>query len=192
MSMEKALTIIQGEHRTLGALLLCFETLVNQIEKGEREPDFEILRAICMYLDSFLDTFHHPKEDRYLFPAVVRRHPGAESLVRELQQQHDEGQQLSAALRSSLADYEARGAQAFPRYRDNALVLITFERKHAHREERELLPLAHQFLQVEDWQPIAEAFAAHDDPLFGGHPLQHFRRLSALIMNMFLVGEPLL
>ncbi len=118
MSIEKAPIIIQREQRTLGTLLLCFETRVNQIETREREPDFGIPQAISMHLDAFLDTFHHPKE-RHLFPAVVRRHPCAAPLVHELQQ-------LCAALRSSLADSEARGAHAFPRCRDNALVLITF------------------------------------------------------------------
>ena len=32
MPMAKALSIIQAEHRTLGALLLCFERLVQQID----------------------------------------------------------------------------------------------------------------------------------------------------------------
>ncbi len=192
MPMAKALSIIQAEHRTLGALLLCFERLVQQIDAEEREPDFEILRAINMYLDSFLDRYHHPKEDRYLFPAVAQRCPEAEPLIAPLQSQHREGQELAATLKDNLAAFEGRGSSAFAAYRDSANRVIVFERRHAHCEERELLPLAHRHLTDADWGPIAEAFAAHDDPLFGGHPEQHFRRLSALIMNMFLVGEPLL
>ncbi len=188
----KAISIIQAEHHNLGAVLSCFGALLHEIETKDTKPNFDLFRAILHYLDSFLDRFHHPKEDEYLFPAICRRYPKAEKLVQGLKDEHTEGLKLIKELRTALSVYESSGKTAFPKFRNTSKNYIDFQRQHAYKEERELLPLAREHLVAEDWESIDAAFAANDDPLSGEKPREQYARLSELILNVFLFGDPLL
>lgn len=188
----KAISIIHAEHRNLGAVLLCFEALVHGIEQKDKEPDFHLFDAILTYSDSFLDRFHHPKEDEYLFPAVCRRYPQSRKLVQELKEEHAKGIKLMNELRNALSIYKSGGKPAFGRFRDAAHNYISFERQHVYKEERELLPLACEHLTSEDWESIDATFCANEDPLFGEKPRKQYAQLSKLILNIFLFGDPLL
>jgi hypothetical protein len=46
------------------------------------------------------------------------------------------------------------------------------------------MPLAEKSLTRADWRPIAAAFQANEDPLFGARPRAEFQRLFQLIVNM--------
>ena len=88
-----AISIIKSEHKNLQAVLYSLEKLIEEIDSG-RQPDFSIFHGLFTYLDRFLDRFHHPKENLYLFPKLLARAPETEGLVRELGQQHAEGEIL--------------------------------------------------------------------------------------------------
>jgi len=188
----KALSIIQAEHRNLGIVLMSFECLVHNIEDKNEKPNIQLFRAILLYIEDFLQCFHHPKEDDYLFPALVHRYPEAKELVQQLKDQHQHGVELTEALKEALSAYDSKGATAYPKFRDAADNYIRFERMHAYKEEEELLPLAREYLTSEDWEPIDRAFSDHDDPMFGDKIRQQHQQFRTLILNMCLFGEPLL
>ena len=64
---RQAKQIIEQEHRSLAAVLHGMLYSVREIRYVRGEPDFILLGAMIDYVDSFLDRFHHPKEDEYLF-----------------------------------------------------------------------------------------------------------------------------
>lgn len=140
----KAISIIQAEHRNLGAVLTCFGWLVGEIEKKDTEPDFCVCHAIVHYLDSFLDRFHHPKEEEFLFPAICRRYPKAEQFVEGVRGEHLEDAELLKELGTALSVYESSATPAFTTFLNAARHYIDFERQHVYKEERELLPLARE------------------------------------------------
>ena len=115
----------------------------------------------------FLDRFHHPKENEFLFPRVLARDPKAEALVRELGQQHTEGEILFTALLKALSAYEFIGDAEYPAFRDAVGRYTEFEREHAKLEEAELLPRAEAVLESADWKEIDTAFGDNQDPMFG-------------------------
>lgn len=180
----KALEIIYGEHRNLGSVLFCLGSLVTEIETHNVKPDFRVFHAIANYIESFLDQYHHPKEDEFLFPAIVRQYPRAEPLIDELEKQHTSGTELLQRLRRKLATYEYAGADAFIPFRDATRDYINFQREHIRKEETEVLPLAREHLQVSDWKPIDEAFLAHTDPLFGQARKKEFEALYSTIIRL--------
>jgi branched-chain amino acid transport system ATP-binding protein len=179
-----ALAIILGEHRNLGSVLFCLGSLVTDIEKHNANPDFRVFHAITNYVESFLDKYHHPKEDEFLFPAIARQYPRAVPLIDELEEQHIRGTELLHRLRKKLATYEYVGTDAFIPFRDAARDYINFQREHIRKEETEVLPLAREHLQVSDWKPIDEAFLRHEDPLFGDARKKEFETLYSLIVRL--------
>ncbi len=179
-----AIAVVQGEHRNLGSLLSCVRMLARDIEEQGSEPDFRLFHAVVNYLDSYLAQFHHPKEDRYLFPAVRRRCPQAAPILDDLEADHVRVVDLLHGLRRALAAYEYEGQGGFAAFRDALEEYIEFEREHARKEERSILPLAREHLTAEDWREIDAAFSSNADPLFGEDRQQDYEQLYKKIANL--------
>lgn len=186
-----ALTIIRREHRDLGMTLLSFESHLNDIGTGKHEPDTTFFRAVINYLESFLNRFHHPKEDEYLFPALLERYPASETLINALQNDHRNGDVYCQRLGDTLTKYESDQVR-LEEFQQSALEYIRYERRHIKKEETELLPLARKYLDESDWEPINKAFSANDDPMFGDRQQQQYARLYNLINKVCIYGDPLL
>jgi hemerythrin-like domain-containing protein len=178
----RAIAIIKSEHKNLGAVLYSLEKLIEEIDKG-KHPDFTIFHGLLTYLDRFLDRYHHPKENLYLFPKLLERAPDTEALVRELGQQHTEGELLFIEMLKALSAYEFSGAAEFPHFRETVLKYTEFERNHAMKEEKEILPRAKKALLATDWEEIDAAFGENRDPMFGQDWNDEFSGLFDSIVN---------
>jgi branched-chain amino acid transport system ATP-binding protein len=172
----QSIAIIKNEHRNLGAVLYSLDRLVEQIEEG-KQPKFEVFHGLLTYIDRFLDRFHHPKENDYLFPALRRRVPASAAVLDELEQQHRDGERMFNDVLKALSAYEFAGDKEFAAFRDAVYRYTKFEKEHALKEEREVIPLAEEKLEQEDWEVIDAAFSGNRDPMFGKVPSRLFNKL---------------
>ena len=178
----QAISIIKSEHKNLGAVLYSLEKLIEEIDSG-KHPDFPIFHGLFTYIDRFLDRYHHPKENHHLFPKLLKRAPETEALVRELGQQHSEGEILFVEMLKALSAYEFSGEAEYPRFRETVLHYADFERRHAQMEENEVLTRARDVLLPEDWEEIDAAFEENEDPLFGSKWDNEFSELLNKLIN---------
>lgn len=178
----RAISIIKSEHKNLAAVLYSLEKLIEEIDNG-KQPDFSIFHGLFTYLDRFLDRYHHPKENLYLFPKLLARAPETESLIRELGQQHTEGEILFVEMLKAMSAYEFSGKSGLPLFRDCVLKYVEFERNHARKEESEILPRAREALNESDWEEIDAAFAENEDPMFGKNSESEFSNLLSQLVN---------
>ena len=79
----KTIEIIQSEHQNLRAVLYSLEQLLALIDQG-KQPHFSAFHGLLTYIDRFLDRYHHPKENEYLFPALLKRDASSADLIKEL------------------------------------------------------------------------------------------------------------
>jgi branched-chain amino acid transport system ATP-binding protein len=188
----KAVAIIKAEHRNLESVLFTLGHLVKEIEKNKAVP-LNVFHGIIYYLDSFLDKYHHPKENKYLFPALLERHPESRQIIEELGKQHGRGERMLLDVVKTLSAFEFLGDSGFAGFRDAVQDYIEFERTHIHLEETEILPMAKQYLSDSDWIPIEKAFLCNEDPLFGTAPSTEFQTLfhslSSLIPAPYGLGS---
>jgi branched-chain amino acid transport system ATP-binding protein len=175
--MADALAIISREHRNLGSLLICLESLIEDIEERHLVPDFAVFDLMFDYFASYLDRYHHPKEDAHLFRALRTRDPGAAAVIDALQAEHEREPAMLAKMTGAMADYRVEGEPAFQRFRNAAKAYIEFERRHAATEEADIFERARRHLTADDWAEINAAFQANDDPLFGDAPAARYRAL---------------
>lgn len=182
--MAEAIGIIQAEHRAYAAVLDSLDNLVRDIETRGRSPDFELFHLILEYIRDFIDRYHHPKEDHYLFKALRQRAPEVLPALEALEDEHKRGPELIRALDWALREYQGLGATAYSCFRDAARQYLAFERAHMRREETEIIPLARVRLTAEDWQVIDAAFTENDDPVFGAAPTKRFEKLFSTIVAM--------
>lgn len=182
--MVEAIAIIQAEHRAYAAVLDCLNNLLQEIESRGRSPDFELLHLILEYIRDFIDRYHHPKEDHYLFKALRRRAPEISPAIEALEDEHRRGPELTLALDWALREYQGLGVSAYARFRDTARQYLSFERAHMRREETEIIPLARARLTKDDWQLIDAVFTEDADPVFGVVPKKRFQKLFSTIVAM--------
>lgn len=178
----RAIQIIKSEHQNLGATLYSLEKLLDEIDDW-KQPDFKVFHGLLTYIDRFLDRYHHPKENEFLFPRLLARAPDCESLIRKLEQQHTEGEILFNAMLKALSAYEFLGDAEYHNFREAVRRYTEFEREHALLEEREVLPRAEEALEDEDWAEIDAAFGENEDPMFGTEWKNEFSELFDKLVN---------
>lgn len=176
--MKKAVAIIREEHRRYGSVLGLVRNLLEDAAEAQRSLDPELLERAFDYVEEFIDQYHHPKEDDFLFRAVRRRSREANSLVEALEAEHVAGNRMLTELRAALAAWrETRSELDFEVFRDLTRTYIDFEAQHAMKENNELIPIAERVLTYEDWAAVDAAFENNDDPAFGAAPQARFANL---------------
>lgn len=175
--------IIRSEHFEINLVLTCLENLVEALQRGAWKPDFELLFLILDYIESFPITFHHPKEEDYLFKAIRCRSPETGPVLDQLCDEHALGLDLIGDLGTSLESYIGSPAARVCFY-DAVKSYVSHERAHMQREEREILPLALQVLSRDDWREIDAVFEQNDHPLFGPRRQEIFDSLFSLILRL--------
>ena len=180
--MTLAYRIIRSEHYEINLVMRCLDNLSAALYRETWKPDFDLLRLILDYVESFPATFHHPKEEDYLFEAIRRRRPGSAGILDKLRADHIEGLTLIGELRESLGTYVDRPA-ARRWYCHAARNLARHEQEHMRREERTVLPLSLEVLSRDDWAEINAAFEQNCDPLLGAQRRKNFDQLFALILR---------
>ncbi len=180
--MTLAYRIIRSEHYEIELVMRCLHKLADALLREAWRPDFDLLFLILHYVESFPATFHHPKEEDYLFKAVRLRSPDSGPILDELCNDHAEGLDLISELRDSLEIYVGRPA-ARGWFHDAAKKYARHEREHMRREERTVLPLALQVFSKEDWVEIDAAFERNEHPLLRAGRRENFDKLFALILR---------
>ena len=181
--MNKAITILRDEHRSLAAVISGLKDLARMVQEATQRPDFRALRAMLRYIDEFPERQHHPKEDRFLFARLLARLPSAQPLIDELQAEHVAGVHRMRELERSLLFLEDRWPHGTREFRQQVDDYAQFHWGPMRKEEEQLLPLAEAHLTKADWLSIEEAFSANNDPL-GGLQEKSFQALFSRIASL--------
>ncbi|MGQ0523213.1 MAG: hemerythrin domain-containing protein [Betaproteobacteria bacterium] len=180
---EIAAATIKQEHHTLSVVVEMAQRLLADIERQHAVPDFALFAAALLYIDDFPDRCHHPKEDKYLFDALRRRTTAFDSVLDELQADHVRSSQMLTYMERALVRYQAGRVDGLSRFKDAVDAYAVLLSQHM-RSEEELLDRARDILTEEDWQRIAAAFEANDDPMTGANGREEFRKLYLRILTL--------
>lgn len=183
-SATRAIALIKHEHRSLARMLGAIQLMVAHYRHDGTERNFELFDAMLRYIENVPNLLHHPKEDKVLFPPLLRFTAGEKQLVAELEFEHSTGARRLASLR-----------RAFHAFRDgvvNGPILLTaaadefteFYRAHMNKEERQLLPLAAARFTTAEWQRVESAFGDKSDPLFGADIADDYQQLYQCIIEL--------
>lgn len=182
--LNRALAIIQDEHRSLGAVLHGLRFLVREMTEKGSAPDFKLLWAMLYYMEAFSERLHNPREDAYLFARLRERTHAADAILATLERQHAESADHLRALEQTLGHLEAGMPGGLAAFSKAAATLMEEAWEHMSLEEKVVIPLAKQHLTAADWVGIAEAFGDNGDPRFGAKPDHEFRDLFTRIVNL--------
>ena len=177
-----ALQIIRDEHAAVSAVL---RSLLQMLERGPGDtPErfFDVLRAMLFYIDEFPERLHHPKESELLFPRLARVAPELMPVIRRLEADHMKGEGRVRELQHMLLAWELLGDMRRAAFSEAAQEYVRFYLDHMRVEETEVLPVALDKLDEDDWAALNAAFRQERDPLAGGEPDPRYDRLFTRIV----------
>lgn len=173
----RALEIIRDEHQALAAMLRSLSMLLSHARRHGALPDFDVLRAMLLYIDEFPERLHHPKESDLLFPMLRARAPGLGPVIDRLEAEHARGEHAIRSLEHALLAFEVMGPSRRDAFEAEVQRYVGFYLEHMATEEQELLPSARQLFTAADWATLDAAFEANRDPLTGHEPADDYRAL---------------
>ena len=143
--------ILRAEHQVILAALASLETAAARLAAGGALPAGWWERGID-FLRAFADKNHHAKEEKSLFPALVKAGvPSEGGPVAVMLGEHEQGRALIRAM--AAGGSPAERASAGRRY-------VALLREHIAKEDGVLWPMAESVLDDRAMQAVARAFEA--------------------------------
>lgn len=174
--MNKAIGIIQDEHRSLAAVLHAMRQILVKAGKQNVEPDADLLGQLLFYIREFPEKLHHPKEDAYLFSRLRQRTSVTDDAMATLEAQHAD-HAIFKALEAAWQNLGEAGKAGVERFSIALENFTNSQWEHMRLEEQVILPAAKEHLLPADWMEIAAAFDKNGDPRFGAEPSGEFSSL---------------
>jgi len=171
----EALSIIKDEHRNLWRIAITLDRVIADME-ADGKVDHAFLGSVFDYFEQFVDHFHHPKEDDFLFRLLRQRCPQAAPVLDRLDAEHRNAPTNLRGLRDKLAG-AASGRTPVAELAEGLRQYLGGLKEHIRVEEKDVFPLASEKLTAEDWKEIDAAFLNHADPVFGEQARAEFREL---------------
>jgi hemerythrin-like domain-containing protein len=143
------------------------------------------------FLRTFVDGYHHGKEELHLFKAMERRGVHRDvGLVFHLLEEHGRGRRHVRAMSDSLATLRSGDAaslrstsagaaegkpEAAKAFADNAIAYVKLLGHHIREEDAELWPLVGRVLSEDDDARLMESFAQVEGTVMGEGGREPFR-----------------
>lgn len=180
---HEALRIIHDEHHAISAMVSAMRAIGKRLEQSADPQDFDVMRAILLYIDEFPERLHHVKESEVLFPLVRERAPELAPVIDRLDAEHHRGEATVRSLEHDLLAWEQLGDSRRARFVDALERFTRFYLEHLRTEETIVLPEAVKVLDEQQWAQVHAAFETHRDPLTGQPAEAQYERLFQKIVN---------
>lgn len=161
-----ALAIIRGEHAAFDGALSWIRGHLALARAHRIAPDPGTFQRGLAFIATFMENFHHPKEDEFLFKAVRERTREADEVLANLQQQHAEMPEQFRNLRLALSGARQGATSQLDDFADLFGRFADAQVEHMGLESG-VFAMAERVLKPADWGVIDAAFRANRDPLFG-------------------------
>lgn len=162
------------QHDNTSRLLDLLEQEVRLLPSGV--PDYALMTDILHYLGSYVDRYHHPREQA-AFALAAERAPDLSDVGAVVAEQHETIIGAALRLEEDLERVQMDLPVKTARLREECTSYVCGLRNHMRYEETELLPRVCAVLGVRDWDAIDAAHGASTDPLFGPNVQARYRSL---------------
>ncbi|MCA9631072.1 MAG: hemerythrin domain-containing protein [Myxococcales bacterium] len=151
--------ILRREHATILDALDELEALAGHVMAGDDVPP-EQASMLVSFLATYVDDFHHQKEEQLLFPALVAAGMLATAgPIPAMLHEHEVGRRLVKNMVDSAAANLVDGES----FAAAATGFVELMRAHICKENNALFVMAEQVLSEPAKQALLEAFTARGD-----------------------------
>jgi hemerythrin-like domain-containing protein len=144
--MSRPTHILRHEHRVIEQGLRALDGMCSRLELGETASP-EAFDRLLDFIQFYADRAHHEKEERLLFPALMKSGFELEEEPLEfLKQEHEIERELSNALGVEFAAYRNGNPEAARLFTETAREYINHLVRHMRREDAILFRLVEEIL----------------------------------------------
>ena len=179
--LEQLMSGLRGDHRNMVMLLNLLDAEIDRLA-ASKEPDYDLVRDIMLYVTEYPDVVHHPKED------IVYRHlkllrPEIHAELERVETDHQYFEKYGLKLRNSVEALSIGGTLDREDLIEKFHHYIEQLREHMYWEETELFSLADELRHFGDWSEVVPKNNEITDPLFGSRVERKYGRLLARIQQ---------
>jgi hemerythrin-like domain-containing protein len=173
--IARILSELRQDHKNMARLLNVLERESNSIYDGG-DPDTDLMQDIMLYMTTYPDVVHHPKEDR-IYADLKNSRPELSGGFERIGLEHRGIAEQGLKLRDQLVLIDAGAMLRRSAVVADALRYVNGLRSHMQWEELDLFRRVEQLIR--DGHALLDevAYPARPDPLFGARVEQRFQRL---------------
>lgn len=159
-SMLDPIAAWHSDHVRFTRLLDTLDGEVALFHEG-RQPNYELMRDILLWLRNYSDGVHHPREDM-AFERLVAHAPALRLPVNRLLQEHRVIAHAGEALLVRLEEAAGGGFAPRAELEAAAATFLAYYRNHMSTEEGVVMRRAAELLDQADWAAVAAVVAKRD------------------------------
>ena len=157
--------ILVDEHKLVRRYLDTLGIAIDLMGTGG-ELSREFLEKTLDFSATFLDTYHHYKEEYIIFLKLAEKKGGAiDSQIVSLRDQHERGRNFIKAISSSMDGYldssEIQRAKLF----ENLGYFYQLQKQHLNRENHVFFPMARETFSEAEMDGFVEEFIKEEERL---------------------------
>ncbi len=162
--LRSILAELRLDHRNMSRLLDIVESQMLKVDAGG-EPDIELLRDIMIYMTTYSDTIHHPRED-LVYAEMKAAGGNVADGLEHVQEDHEEIATFGESLRNDIDAMMAGTAVTRDHVLHDMIDYVHRLRRHMAWEEEDLFMRADAMLE-EAPRSVELGSLEGSDPVFG-------------------------
>lgn len=149
---------LRGDHEVILEAIDLLGSLCDLLESGQ-VIDFDHLETILSFIRSYVDHYHHQKEEFVLFPALVGKgFSGEFGPIGCMLHDHEAGRESARKMAEAIDGMKAGRRGAIGSFVSQSRNYIALLRGHILKENTILFPMADRILNSQEQEQIARAF----------------------------------
>ncbi len=154
------LALIEQEHKNVEQLLIVLRYQLTQLESEQQDISFVLMGDIVNFMRSYMDKYHHPKED-LIYSYYLNHYVSDVEMPNRLASEHQELEYLSRELSHTLAMIQLDSVIPFSALAKQLGRYIEKQYAHIRYESGVVFPLIVKQFTPDDWCHI-EHLWKHD------------------------------
>jgi len=180
MDGKKPIDMLEQEHRVIEKIINAMTALITMLE-ADKEVDVDVLRKMAAFMSGFGDTCHHAKEEKELFPLLIKKGvPEQGCPIAILTYEHETGRRLVTDLSGAIMTYEKKDASPKAQLLKQLRELTKLYPDHIWKEEYLLFPMANKILDDNDQKELQLKFEMIEKAI-GPDAHAHYEQLAAAV-----------
>ena len=180
--MNNIMINLNKEHVALKELLALLRWKV-QLLKEDKVVDFYVIEEAIMYIEHYVDLYHHPKED-IIYQYIIDKNLDEKNSFKQKQHEHDLLKTVTEEVKQSLHSITLDIIISKHTFITQLSAFIEGLKVHLGEEDTETFPLINTLLTDDDWDTLSTMMPKYnDDPLFGKQQKKEYLQLYKSLKN---------
>lgn len=171
LTMYAATENLENDHASILRLLGVMEQMILNVSTNVTH-----MEMVVNLIRNFTDGYHHAKEERLLFPLLVKKgFSFQQGPVAFMMKEHNQGRSFVKGMVEGIGEYKAGNKSALPKIYHNMQEYIDLLRIHINKENNVLFRMADRMLSTEEQMEMLGEFEKLEAREYGENKIAQYQ-----------------